>query len=996
MLTCVGLAVIAAFLAFLSTSRALGLLNGPQAANFWRLSQLQKTKSSRQLAAGSIAEFKPRWFRQPLDHFNNETTDTWLQRYWVSTRHYKPGSGGPVIVLDGGETDATERLPYLDTGIVDILTRYLGGVGVVLEHRYYGESYATQNLTTDSLRFLNNEQALADSANFMANVKFAGINENLTAPKTPWIYYGGSYAGARSAHMKVVYPDLVYGAIASSGVTEAIIDDWEYFEIIRRAANPECMSRVEVAIKQIDSIIDDGKHTKALKALFGLQNITHDIDFLSTISNVFGNWQSKNWDPSVDSSAFDIFCSYMNASATSASSESALADGYQVDIGLINYAKYAKENVATQCAPRMTQDECFGTFNNSLYQITTLDQTWRLWQFQVCTQWGFYQAAPPDPSYPRIVSRYLTVDYLSKICKQAYLPGKYFTVPSRPNITDVNRLGGYAIAADRLAIIDGQVDPWRPCTPHAYVARHRRDTTIRPFKLIPNAVHHYDENGLANISMEPPEIYAIHAQEVALPQAADSSPYPLYLLPPLGFLSPLSAKMATPIRKKRNFKALQLSVSQPTSPASPLENEKEADPVPMRQAPVPAPAPSQRRRPPPMTLTAPKISANGTVVHSTEDTDNILLTVTNSAGCVPNTASPSARNNYHAALSSTIANLDLNTDMKFELRNEDFKDLQELGQGNGGSVKKVEHTPTGTIMAKKIVLIDAKPSVRKQILRELLIMHDCKSKYIISFWGAFLADPNICICMEYMDKCSLDGIYKKIGAIEIDIVARVALAVLEGLTYLYDVHRIIHRDIKPSNILCNSQGEIKICDFGVSGELINSIADTFVGTSTYMSPERIQGAQYTVKSDVWSLGITLIELALGRFPFSESSDDSESEFSDLDGTLSPSHPGGMNLETKAKRAKKRSKKDKRKSKGVSLQGGRMMMSILELLQHIVNEPAPKLTPDGRFPREAENFVNDCLLKNPDQRKTPNDLMKHAWIEQARVSDVDVKAWANSF
>lgn len=102
-----------------------------------------------------------------------------------------------------------------------------------------------------------------------------------------------------------------------------------------------------------------------------------------------------------------------------------------------------------------------------------------------------------------------------------------------------------------------------------------------------------------------------------------------------------------------------------------------------------------------------------------------------------------------------------------------------------------------------------------------------------------------------MDKGSLDGIYKKHGAIEIGIIGKIALAVLEGLTYLYDIHRIIHRgtqtstygsrldlhstDIKPSNILFNSQGQIKICDFGVSGELINSIADTFVGTSTYMS-----------------------------------------------------------------------------------------------------------------------------------------------------------------
>lgn len=93
------------------------------------------------------------------------------------------------------------------------------------------------------------------------------------------------------------------------------------------------------------------------------------------------------------------------------------------------------------------------------------------------------------------------------------------------------------------------------------------------------------------------------------------------------------------------------------------------------------------------------------------------------------------------------------------------------------------------------MLIDAKPSVRKQILRELQIMHDCHSDHIISFYGAFVSDPNICICMEFMDKGSLDGIYKKHGAINIDIVGKIALAVLEGLTYLYDVHRIIHRGL---------------------------------------------------------------------------------------------------------------------------------------------------------------------------------------------------------
>ncbi|KZV85091.1 Pkinase-domain-containing protein [Exidia glandulosa HHB12029] len=360
-------------------------------------------------------------------------------------------------------------------------------------------------------------------------------------------------------------------------------------------------------------------------------------------------------------------------------------------------------------------------------------------------------------------------------------------------------------------------------------------------------------------------------------------------------------------------------------------------------------------------------------------------------------APTSARSTYQGMLSDKIADMDAKAKEqdKIDLKADDLREIGELGQGNGGSVKKVEHVPTGKIMAKKIVLIDAKPSVRKQILRELQILYSCHSPYIVSFHGAFVADPNICICMEFADKGSLDGIYKRIGPIDIDIVGKIALAVLEGLTYLYEIHHIIHRDIKPSNILFNSQGQIKICDFGVSGELINSIADTFVGTSTYMSPERIQGAQYTVKSDVWSLGISLIELALGRFPFSDASSD-DSDLSDLEGTLSPHRPSPLNrLSLRKEKAKEKAKKEKRKSKGVSLQGGGMTMSILELLQHIVNEPAPRLTPEGRFPQEAEDFVDSCLIKDPDARPAPKDLLKFAWIEAARTQDIDLEAWAST-
>lgn len=83
------------------------------------------------------------------------------------------------------------------------------------------------------------------------------------------------------------------------------------------------------------------------------------------------------------------------------------------------------------------------------------------------------------------------------------------------------------------------------------------------------------------------------------------------------------------------------------------------------------------------------------------------------------------------------------------------------------------------------------------------------------------------------------------------------------------LRQVVHRDIKPSNLLLNGAGEVKISDFGVSGQLASSVSNclSWVGTVTYMSPERIKGDSYSFDSDLWSLGLTLLECALGRFPY---------------------------------------------------------------------------------------------------------------------------------
>lgn len=303
-------------------------------------------------------------------------------------------------------------------------------------------------------------------------------------------------------------------------------------------------------------------------------------------------------------------------------------------------------------------------------------------------------------------------------------------------------------------------------------------------------------------------------------------------------------------------------------------------------------------------------------------------------------------------MSQRMSNMDLNANEfpRLDLSPQNLRTVDDLGAGNGGTVTKVQHIPTGIMMAKKVVFIDAKPEVRKQILRELQILHECRSEYIVGFYGASLSDVYIFMCMEYMDMGSLDTIYQKHGPINVDVCGKIVYRVVHGLSYLYESFRIIHRDVKPSNILVNGRGQIKLCDFGVSGELINSIADTFVGTSTYMSPERIQGDQYSIKSDVWSLGITVIEIAHGCFPFAIDCDE------DPDATTCAAPRGVQDVRS---------------------------LSILELLQHIVHEPPPKLNRDGNFPESMINFVNVCLCKDPMKRPTPMDLRSHPFLVESQ-------------
>ncbi|RMZ75626.1 hypothetical protein DV738_g5401, partial [Chaetothyriales sp. CBS 135597] len=469
----------------------------------------------------------------PVDHFFNETkyephsNASFNLRFWFDATYYEPG--GPVIVLQGGETDASGRLVHLQKGILYELSKATRGLGVVLEHRYYGTSFPVDDLSTENLRFLTTQQALADQAYFAANVKFPGPLEHrdLTARGgTPYIAYGGSYAGGFVSFLRKVYPDLTWGAISSSGVTAPIYDYWQYYEPIRQYGPPDCIANQQKLINV------------KLKATFGLDGLTYDDDFASLVSYGIGNFQSKNWDPAVNSPDFDYYCGNITSQSVlwpgteaAAANASALLEAAgranetdTLTAPLLNWIGWTNDSYVSACDDD-TLDNCFGAHNASapVYTDKSLDNYGALsWAYQVCTEWGYIQTGSgvPKDQLP-LISRLLTLEYLTLTCRYA------FNISSPPDEAAINQYGRYNISYPRLAQIGGEADPWRPVTPLASLdvptLINTTSTVSEPKILIQGgAVHHWDENGLfpneTTPELPPPPVAQAQRAEVRFVQ----------------------------------------------------------------------------------------------------------------------------------------------------------------------------------------------------------------------------------------------------------------------------------------------------------------------------------------------------------------------------------------------------------------------------------------------------------------------------------------------
>ncbi|KHN70840.1 Dual specificity mitogen-activated protein kinase kinase 6 [Toxocara canis] len=346
---------------------------------------------------------------------------------------------------------------------------------------------------------------------------------------------------------------------------------------------------------------------------------------------------------------------------------------------------------------------------------------------------------------------------------------------------------------------------------------------------------------------------------------------------------------------------------------------------------------------------------------------------------------------------------------EIEVRAQDLEKLEELGRGAYGVVEKMRHRETNIIMAVKRIHSSINDESQKRMLIELqaCMKSDCCPQ-MVRFYGAMFREGDVWICMEVMDT-SLDKFYR----MTIDsgrrlpemFIAKCALAVVEGLNFMKEQMNLIHRDVKPSNILLNKQGAVKICDFGISGHLTNSVAKTVnAGCKPYMPPERIEGEKkvaYDVRADVWSLGITLVRRPPGkpgnfkvRRPPGKPGNFKVRRPPGKPGNFKVRRPPGKPGNFKVRRPpgkpgnfKVRRPPGKPGNFKVEIASGShpyaKWKTPFEQLKQVVHDAAPKLARSLGYSEYFEDFVAHCLTKDYNQRPKYPDLLAHAFLEAAR-------------
>ncbi|XP_062136951.1 putative serine protease K12H4.7 [Drosophila sulfurigaster albostrigata] len=406
------------------------------------------------------------WFEQRLDHFTPKDTRTWQQRYYVNDQYYRNDSQAPVFLMIGGEGEATKK--WMHEGAWIHYAEHFGALCIQLEHRFYGKSHPTSDLSTTNLAYLSSEQALADLSNFVIAMK---AKHNL-ADTQKWIAFGGSYPGSLAAWAREKYPNLIYGAISSSGPLLAQVDFKEYFEVVKASLasyKPECVEAVQRSFAQVEILLrhmigqrnldDKFKTCTPLK-----DSIENPLDIASFFENIAGNFAGVvqyNKDNSPHATVtIDEICDIMLNTTI----------GPPVTrLGAVN--DLLLKDSKTKCLD-YKYDKMVADMKNVSWDSETA-KGMRQWIYQTCTEFGFYQTS--ENKSDTFGDRF-GVDFFIRQCMDVFsdrMDSKYLDQV----VAQTNKYyGALKPETTQVLYVHGSIDPW-----HAlglYVSANTKTPTI--------------------------------------------------------------------------------------------------------------------------------------------------------------------------------------------------------------------------------------------------------------------------------------------------------------------------------------------------------------------------------------------------------------------------------------------------------------------------------------------------------------------------------------
>lgn len=421
-------------------------------------------------AAASLLDsstIQTKWIIQPLDHFNKTETRTWKMKYFERLDKWRPK--GPVYLDISGEWKAEKG--FLQTGILYELAKETNGAMYLSEHRYYGDSKPFQNFTTENLKFLSSRLALADLAELITKIK-----RNPLFSSSKVVVVGGSYAGNLAAWMKLLYPELIDAALASSGPVLAKEDYYEYIDTVsddyEQHGTPKCYSTIT---EIFNGYKNKFKTDKGIEELKEEEQICEDTDM-----NILENKELFFLDKI---SEFMSIAQYGSPESIKKHCEK-ISNSSQV---------FSPKDEETDMWNERKQ--CYDyDFNNMIEDIKTIDW-YHAWSYQTCTEFGYF---PITATNDQPFTENVHLEFFYKMCTDLFGP-EFDGTRVENGVRKTNELyGGVRPNVTHVVFVNGDLDPWHRLSVLEDISYDA------PAKVIPRVSHCRDL--FSNTKSDPEEL----------------------------------------------------------------------------------------------------------------------------------------------------------------------------------------------------------------------------------------------------------------------------------------------------------------------------------------------------------------------------------------------------------------------------------------------------------------------------------------------------------